>query len=108
MSLPSKEAGSLKFPESPSTEDDLIDSLQSQLIDERDRRKEERFVWLVVVVLMFDAFTFQDMQTWTGPIIIGVIQLLIIVVLGRRWQVDDIWTLTTNLIDKWDGKIGRG
>ncbi|MGJ8627058.1 MAG: hypothetical protein ACSHXB_08875 [Sulfitobacter sp.] len=93
---------------SASRKDELIEFLQSQLDDERDRRKEERFIWLVIVMLMFDAFTFAAMTTWTGPFIIGIIQLAIIIVLGRRWQMDEIWTLTTKLIDKWDGKIGKG
>ncbi|WP_342069904.1 hypothetical protein [Yoonia algicola] len=92
----------------PTRKDELIESLQNQLDDERDRRKEERFIWLVIVILMFDAFTFSNMQTWTGPIIIGLIQLIIVIVLGRRWQMDEIWTLTTKLIDKWDGKFGKG
>lgn len=92
----------------PTRKDELIQSLQSQLDDERDRRKEERFIWLVIVILMFDAFTFPAMQTWTGPIIIGLIQLIIVIVLGRRWQMDEIWTLTTKLIDKWDGRLGKG
>ena len=51
---------------------------------------------------------FSSMQTWTGPIIIGLIQLIIVIVLGRRWQMDEIWTITTKLIDKWDGKFGKG
>lgn len=92
----------------PSRKDELIESLQKQLNDEQDRHKEERFLWLVVVILMFDAFTFPNMQTWTGPIVIGLIQLIIVIVLGRRWQMDEIWTLTTKLIDKWDGKFGKG
>ncbi len=92
----------------PTRKDELIEALQSQLDDERDRRKDERCIWLVIVILMFDAFTFSSMQTWTGPIIIGLIQLIIVIVLGRRWQMDEIWTLTTKLIDKWDGKFGKG
>lgn len=92
---------------SPSKKDELIDSLQASLNEERDARKEERFVWFVVVILMFDAFIFQSMTTWTGPLVIGVIQVLIVIVLGRRWQMDEIWTITTKLIEKWDGKLGK-
>ena len=92
----------------PSRKDELIESLQSKLQDETDSRKEERFIWLVVVILMFDAFTFANMQTWTGPLMIGFVQLVIVIVLGRRWQMDEIWTLTTRVIEKWDGRFRRG
>ncbi len=92
----------------PSKKDELIDALQTSLNEEKDARKEERFVWLVIVVLMFDAFTFPSMATWTGPIVIGLIQILLAIVLGRRWQMDEIWTITTKIVDKWDGKIGKG
>ena len=92
----------------PSKKDELIDALQASLNEERDARKEERFVWLVIVVLMFDAFTFPSMATWTGPFVIGLIQILLAIVLGRRWQMDEIWTITTKIVDKLDGKIGKG
>jgi len=96
----------LLLPEdAPSKKDELIQSLQESLDREVDARREERFIWLVALMLMFDAFTFQPMTTWTGPLLIGVIQLIIVVALGRRWQMDHIWTLTEKMVDKWDGKI---
>ena len=66
---------------------------------------EERWIWLVAVMVMFDAFTFQRMTTWAGPFMIGAIEFVVIVALGRLWQVDAIWTLTEKIIDKWNGKF---
>lgn len=83
----------------------LSQSLQADLDNEVDSRREERFIWLIALMVMFDAYTFQDMQTWAGPLSIGIIQLVILVALGRRWQMDHIWTLTEKLVDKWDGKV---
>ncbi len=89
----------------PTQKDELIQALQADLNTERDERKEERFIWLFIVMLVFDAFIFIQMSTWTGPAAILVLQMLLMIVLGRRWQVDEIWTLTTKLIEKWDGKF---
>ncbi|MGY4752422.1 hypothetical protein ACVNHC_21395 [Pannonibacter sp. Q-1] len=89
--------------ELPSKKDELIGSLQEALDKEVDRRLEERWIWLLSIMLIFDAFAFQQMSTWAGPMMIGVIQIIALVALGRKWQVDHIWTLTEKIIDKWNG-----
>lgn len=90
-----------------SKKDEVISALQEDLNNEIDARKEERFVWFLSVMMLFDVFTFVEMKTWGGPIAIGFIQLVVLVVLGRKWQVDEIWKLTEKVLDKWDGGIGR-
>ena len=89
----------------PSKTDDLINSLQADLDKVTDERKEERFIWLSALMIVFDIFTFQEMQTWSGPLTIGFIQFVLLVVLGRRWQMDHIWTLTEKIINQWNGKF---
>lgn len=84
---------------------EALEAIQQELEKERDARKEERFIWLCAVLLLFDIFAFKDMATWSGPIVIGVIQLVFIVAIGRKWGMDHIWTLTERLVDKWDGKV---
>jgi len=85
--------------------DNQVAKLEGDLEREIDQRKEERFIWFVSVMLIFDVFTFQGMETWTGPLVIGIIQLIFIIVLGRRWQVDHIWILTEKILEKWDGRL---
>jgi hypothetical protein len=106
--LPPSSSTSLLPDEKPSAKDEAIEALQRSLDAERDARKEERFILLVALVLVFDAFTFQQMQTWSGPLLIGFIQVLVIIALGRRWGIDYIWILTEKLIDKWDGRLKGG
>ena len=88
--------------------DEALEALQNELIAEKDARREERFIWFTVVVVVFDALVFIQMDNWTGPLIIGVIELLLLVALGRKWGMDHIWTLTETIIAKWDGRIGKG
>lgn len=89
----------------PSKKDKALQQLQSSLDASKDAHLQERFVWFVVVNVMFDAFTFKEMQTWTGPLMIGLIQIIVIISLGRVWQMDPIWTLTEKIVDKWNGKF---
>lgn len=84
---------------------EALEAIQQELEKERDARKEERFIWLCAVLLLFDIFAFKEMETWSGPIIIGVVQIVFIVAIGRKWGMDHIWTLTERLVDKWDGKV---
>lgn len=86
--------------------DELIASLQSDLERERDRRSEERFAWFAALNIIADLLVFPSLTTWSAPMAIVILQMLLLVVLGRKWGVDDIWTLTERLIDKWDGKTG--
>lgn len=84
----------------------LIASLQDQLLRESDKRSEERFAWFAALNIIADLFVFPSLDTWSAPVSIAVIQILLLIVLGRKWGVDDIWTLTEKMIDKWDGKTG--
>jgi hypothetical protein len=88
-----------------SVKDEALEAVQRELLAECDARKEERFVWMCVVILLFDIFSFKDMESWSGPIIIGIIQVIFIVAVGRKWGMDHIWTITERLVDKWDGKF---
>lgn len=88
------------------SKDRLIASLQDLLLRETDKRSEERFAWFAALNIIGDLFVFPNLSTWSAPIAIAVIQILLLIVLGRKWGVDDIWTLTEKMLDKWDGKTG--
>lgn len=89
--------------ESPISE--VVDSLQRELVEERDARREERFKWVCALIFVFDLFTFKEMQTWSAPLMIGLLQFVFVVAVGRNWGMDHIWTLTERIAEKWDGKF---
>ncbi|OEI82465.1 hypothetical protein GRI33_01025 [Brucella sp. BO3] len=84
---------------------EAITALQQELEAARDARKEERFVWFVTIILVFDIFAFKEMTTWAGPIAISIIQILLVVAVGRKWSMDHIYTITEMVINKWNGKF---
>ena len=83
--------------------DDQVAALEQQIEDLKDKQSEERFVWILVTIILFDAVIFTNMQNWAGPIIIGVVELLVILVLAARCKVD----VVAPLIDKVLGAYSR-
>ncbi|PYE89049.1 hypothetical protein C7477_105152 [Phyllobacterium leguminum] len=90
---------------SPAPTYEAISSLQQDLEAERNSRKEERFIWFFVLILVLDVFTFKDMETWSGPLMVGILEIILVVALGRRWSMDHIYTITELIINKWNGKF---
>jgi len=64
--------------------------LEQKLAFERDARKEDRFVFMIILVVIFNAWGLQNASTWTLPLLIGVLQLFALVVLARRFGVQEI------------------
>lgn len=67
-----------------------IDDLSNQLERERDARKEERFLLVVALIVVSDAFMFSSMENWAGALVIGVIELVGLAVMARKWGVQEV------------------
>jgi len=65
-----------------------------ELAEELDACKEqgmgERFVWIAVVMILFDALVFPPMRGWTAPLAILVLELLLLFVFARRYGVKEL------------------
>ena len=77
---------------------------KSELEDEdeavENRLGQERFIWIVVVVVLFDAYIFTQMQNWAGALVIGVIELVAIIVLAKKCRVEEIAGMLTRFLDR--------
>ena len=80
------------FAVTPATdpEDDALSALSNQLEREIDKRKEERFLLVIIIIVVSDAFIFQSMETWTSPLVIGLIELVGIAVVARKWGIQEV------------------
>lgn len=72
--------------------------LSEKLEDAEDGRKEERFLWIVVVVILVDVLWFKDSSNPTIPIVVLVLQLIILLVLARRMGIDGIVQLIDRIL----------
>ena len=86
--------------EQTSPRDEEIDRLSSQLDHEKDARKEERFLFVVVTVLLLDVVFFSVMPTWTGPLALLILELIILAPLAARMGREDIKLLFMRILDR--------
>ncbi len=84
----------------PDEKDESIAELEKKLQDSLDKRNEERFIWIFVLFLVADLFMFADAKTWGFPVSIAVLELVLLIILGRKLGVDDITLLTNKILDK--------
>lgn len=77
-----------------------VEKLEERLEEAVDDRYEERFLWVVVVIILADALIFSHMENWTGPIIIGLFELVAILVLARRWRIEEVPQILAKFLDR--------
>jgi hypothetical protein len=66
----------------------------------KDNRGEERFLWAIACLILFDCFAFSQMESWSGPIVIGVVQLVFVIALAKHLRVEEIAKLLTRFMDR--------
>ncbi|HEX2559132.1 hypothetical protein [Phenylobacterium sp.] len=86
--------------------DAALEALQEQLEGEKDARSEERFVWIVLMVILLDIIWFRDSENPTLPVVVLVLELVALMVLARRMGVDDYVTLVGRILAQIGNKGG--
>ena len=70
--------------------DEQIARLQERLTDEKDARKEERFVGIFCLVFLLDVVLFYVMESFLAPAAIVILQLMILFPLAKRMGMEEI------------------
>lgn len=92
----------------PSPQDQQIQELQAKLVYERDARLEERFVFIVVAVLLLDVVFFTVMPTFGGPIALLILELLVLIPLAKRMGMEEIARVLGRVLDRMVSKGNEG
>lgn len=82
---------------------DQVAALQKRVEDLDNKLYEERFLWILVLIVVLDCFFLLQANNWSAPLVIGVLQLIGLVVLASKCRVDPIMPL----IDKLSGFLPR-
>ncbi len=85
-----------------------VQELGERLEKEKDNRKEERFIWLLVSVTLLNVFIFQNMESFLGPLIIGVFEAVALIVLAKILGLEEIVRLIDRLMVTASGSKGSG
>lgn len=80
--------------------------LQEQLTHEKDARQEERFLFIVISVMLLDVVFFAVMPTFSGPVALLLMQLLVLIPLARRMGLEEVAQLTSRILDHAAKKSG--
>jgi hypothetical protein len=84
-----------------SAQEEALGALQAENQRLKDSVLEERFCWIVVCIILFNTTIFANVQTTGVPFAILFLQLLLILVLARKFGVEQITRFIDRLIDGW-------
>ena len=79
---------SLKEP--GSSEDKEIQELSENEEDLKKGMGEERLIWTLCLIILFNILFLRDCQNWSLPILIGILELFLIITLGQRLNINFI------------------
>lgn len=86
--------------------DEQIAKLQGELSAERDSRKEERFIWIILSTFFFDCFLFSNVSFGVG-LLLFIFEVTILMIfakwLGIEYAIKILKPLS-NTIDKFINK----
>lgn len=79
---------------------DQVAELQKLLDAEKDARREERFLFIFIIVIMINFVLFNASENWGAPVALMILELLFLAFLAKRMGMEEVATLL-------DGVIGR-
>jgi hypothetical protein len=78
--------------------DEAKAALEKQLQDEKDRRVEERFVWIVVCVILVDVLWFRNAINPVVPIVVLLLEAVILFIMAKRMGIEEVSLLFERLM----------
>ncbi len=88
------------FADEPTPRDALVKDLQESLADIRDARREERFVFIVICVLLLDVVFFTVMPSFGGPLALLILELLVLIPLAKRMGMEEIAKMLDRVVNR--------
>lgn len=83
---------------------DQVAALQDRIVELDNKLHEERFLWVLVLVCLFDVYFIMSAENWAAPIVVGILQLIGLAVFADKCRVNPIMPL----LDKLTGMWGNG
>ncbi len=82
-----------------SKSDQVVEQLEAKLVGEQDARMEERFLFVLITVVLLNVIFLRDFGNWTGPLVIGIMELVFLLVLARKCGVEEVHLLLDKVLD---------
>ena len=88
--------------------EELIEQLQEKLTKEKDERREDRFIGIVMLILLFNIVFFTVMPSFGGPLAILILELLILIPLAKRMGMEQVATMIDRVLSRIASGAGDG
>jgi len=86
------------FSEDPDYFHKQINELNDKLEAEKDHRREERLLWIIISVILLNITFFTSMESILGPIVIGLLQLIVLTVVAKRLGLEESIRIINRLV----------
>jgi len=87
---------------SPSTPaDESSARLETRVSELLSKNAEERFIWSIIVLVLFDCLAFERLSNWGAPVAIFGVEIILMLVIARRCGVQDIVLLLDKALQLW-------
>lgn len=83
---------------------DAFARMEEELDACKRKHLEERFCWIVLAIIFFDSFLFEECRTWTTPVMISSFELIVVLVIARRLGVAVIENFIYRVVDGYFGQ----
>lgn len=80
----------------------VVARLEKQLEDIKRSRNEDRFLFLLVALILIDVYIFSHIDNWGGSIAILVLEFIMLLVVGKRFDV----LVVEQWLDKFVNTVG--
>lgn len=90
----------------PDPTDESLAQLEGQVDELTNKLYEERFTWILICVVLINFFVFAQMETWSAPIVIGLMELIGLVILAERCKVDAMMPIIDRLTGAFQNHTG--
>lgn len=88
--------------------DEAFARLQDEVVSLKDARLEERFIWIVVCTVLVDVLWFRSVSNPALPIVVMILELIILMILAKRMQIEDVQTLMERIVYGMGKQGGQG
>jgi len=78
----------------------VIVDLQKQLQAEKEARAEDKFLYILIITILFNVTFFVATQNWTAPVILGVFELLFLLLIAKKLGIQEIIIMLDRIINK--------
>lgn len=96
------------FSDAATNKDEQIADLQRDLDSERDARREDRFLFLVILILFFNIMIFTVMPNLGGPLAVLILELIILIPIARRMGIQESAKILDRAIGGFVGTLRSG